>query len=237
MLSLNCRDLSNDKKRNIVFSWCKKQKLDILFLQETHCVKECETEWANQWGNKNAFFSNGKSNARGTMVLLRKGFEILKEKLITDSQGRHIIFKAKIQETPFYLINLYAPNNDKEELIDFYSKVKTIIENEGINALNNIIIGGYFNCPLDPLLDKFGSLSNLRTPVVDKINELITSFELKDIWRLKNPNKRCYTWRHASKLLMSRIDLWLTCIELQDNIDKTRYPNRSCRNFSFHTKQ
>ena len=36
MFSLNVRDLSNFKKRRAIFTWCRKQNANIIFLQETH---------------------------------------------------------------------------------------------------------------------------------------------------------------------------------------------------------
>ena len=35
LLSLNVRGLSNFHKRRAIFSWCRKQKADLIFLQET----------------------------------------------------------------------------------------------------------------------------------------------------------------------------------------------------------
>ena len=122
MISLNCRGLSNVKKRKSIFSWCKKQKGDIIFLQETHSTEKAEKEWKINWGGE-IFFSNGKSNKRGVTILIKKGLDFEEEKVITDSRGRIIIIRAKIQGAPLVLANIYAPNKDKE-LVDFYRSMR-----------------------------------------------------------------------------------------------------------------
>ena len=45
LVSLNVRGLSNFRKRRAIFTWCRKQKADLIFLQETHSTKESEYKW------------------------------------------------------------------------------------------------------------------------------------------------------------------------------------------------
>ena len=62
LLSLNVRGLSNFKKRRAIFSWCRKQKADLVFLQETHSCKEREAQWKKEWGAE-IFFLMGTPQA------------------------------------------------------------------------------------------------------------------------------------------------------------------------------
>ena len=62
IVSLNVRGLSNFKKRRIIFTWCRKMKSDVIFLQETHSKIETEIQWEREWGGK-ILFSHGSSNA------------------------------------------------------------------------------------------------------------------------------------------------------------------------------
>ena len=39
LISPNVRGISNFNKRRTIFTWCRKQKADIIFLQETHSKK------------------------------------------------------------------------------------------------------------------------------------------------------------------------------------------------------
>ena len=50
--SLNARGIGNLKKMKMIFTWCRKQKSDFIFLQETHSKKDSETCWKNEWGSE-----------------------------------------------------------------------------------------------------------------------------------------------------------------------------------------
>ena len=36
LFSLNVRGINNFRKRRTIFTWCRKEKVDLIFLQETH---------------------------------------------------------------------------------------------------------------------------------------------------------------------------------------------------------
>ena len=76
LLSLNVRGLGNFRKRRAVFTWCRKQKADLIFLQETHTTKNYESQWKKEWGSS-IMFSHGRTNARGVAVLIRSGLDIV----------------------------------------------------------------------------------------------------------------------------------------------------------------
>ena len=52
LVSLNVRGISNFLKRRMIFTWCRKQKTDFFFLQETHSKSDTETQWKNEWGGE-----------------------------------------------------------------------------------------------------------------------------------------------------------------------------------------
>jgi len=59
------------------------------------------------------------------------------------------------------------------------------LRNNEFGNEENITIGGDFNCPLDPSLDKKGGLSIPRKYVINVIDEIQSEFSLHDIWHLK----------------------------------------------------
>ena len=94
MMSLNVRGLSNFKKRKLIFSWCRKTKSDIIFLQETHSKFEVEKQWEREWGGS-MFFSHGSNNARGVAILFRSGFDTIIDAVKRDGQERLLVIKAR----------------------------------------------------------------------------------------------------------------------------------------------
>ena len=76
LVSLNVGGLSNFRKCRVIFTWCRKQKADLIFLQETHSTKAGEYKWKKDWGSE-IIFSHGSSNARGVAVLIKRGVVLL----------------------------------------------------------------------------------------------------------------------------------------------------------------
>ena len=56
-----------------------------------------------------------------------------------------------------------------------------------------------------------------KRDVVTKIREFMLDFNLVDIWRLRNPDKKRYTWKQSKPL----IDYWLRSDDFQDDVDNT----------------
>ena len=90
LVSLNVKGISNFKKRRTMFTWCRKRKADIIFLQETHSIEKTHTQWKNEWGAE-IITSHGSSNARGVAILIKNGFDCTIHQKILDPLGRFII--------------------------------------------------------------------------------------------------------------------------------------------------
>ena len=89
---------------------------------------------------------------------------------------------------------------------------------------DNILIGGDFNIILDKNLDKKGGSSvftSKHDEIVHIINDIISFFQLNDIWRLKNPNKKRFTWRQRTPPIHCRLDMWLISDTLFDSVEDT----------------
>ena len=221
-LSLNVRGASNFKKRRTIFTWARRKRADIVLLQETHSTGDMEKTWKGDWGG-NVYFSHGKSNARGVCIMVRKGLDFEVEKEVSDNSGRFILLKANLEGENVYVVNVYAPNNETKA-VDYFHKVNLLLQKENIDAFSNIIMGGDFNCALNPFLDRKSVSSNMsmKHPLVNAISELMRTFDLQDLWRIRNPTLKSYTWSHRTKIQFSRIDYWLTSSSLQEcigNID------------------
>ena len=70
-------------------------------------------------------------------------------------------------------------------------------------------MGGDLNCHLNPIIDKRGGHLIQRQAVINTIELLQSELDLHDIWRVKHPTKRNYTWSPSSPLIFSRLDYWL----------------------------
>ena len=89
----------------MIFTWCRKQKADLIFLQETHSTKAGEYKWKKEWGSE-IIFSHGSSNARGVAVLIKRGLDIVVEQELPNSNGVSIVLKTLIKDTswPIFMV-------------------------------------------------------------------------------------------------------------------------------------
>ena len=80
-----------------------------------------------------------------------------------------------------------------------------MLQNENLDE-ENIIVGGDFNCPLNTLLDKKGGIMIPRKSVAASIGCIQSEVDLVDIWRIKNPSTKSYTWSQNSPNIFCRLD-------------------------------
>lgn len=57
-----------------------------------------------------------------------------------------------------------------------------------------------------------------RRSVIAAIEHIQSELDVHDIWRIKNPTTRSYTWSQSEPLIFSSLDYWLTSNSLSDNV-------------------
>ena len=219
IILLNVKGQSNFKKRRTMFTWCRKRNADITFLQETHSTLQTMTQWKNEWGAE-LITCHGSSNSRGVAIMIQNGLDCKIHHTILDPMGRYIILNADINDSTYVLINVYAPNKDKDH-IEFVNNLLTTLKKENLDSEEKIIMRGDFNCPLNPAYDKKGGTLSLRKSVVAGIDCLQNELDLVDIWRNKNPDIKSFTWSQKSPRIFCRLDSWLISNNLNDFVKST----------------
>ena len=85
--------------------------------------------------------------------------------------------------------------------------IQTLIES---NSDSNLLIGGDLNDVFIPQLDRYRCKPGVvQTDYVRSWKIACDEFNLVDIWRMMNPNLKCYSWRQgksAKNLKQSRLD-------------------------------
>ena len=154
-------------------------------------------------------------------LIMQEGLQYLleMEESVIDTNGRFIILRVLLSGEPALLVNIYGPNRDNE-LVAFYRSILHIIVNKKFDENENIIMRGDFNCPLNPVIDKRGGNLTPRQSVINAIEQLKFELDLHDIWRVKNPTRRSYTWSQSEPLIFSRLDYWLISNSLSDNANE-----------------
>ena len=215
LISLNARGIRSFEKRKTIFNWLCKSGAHICFVQETYSSKEIENIWRKQWKG-DMFFSHGSSHSRGVLILVKEQLDFKLESFKVDDQGRYILLQAMIQDSHFLLLNVYAPNKCAKQG-EFFRSISDEIK-ACVTPDCSIVVGGDFNVVFDPELDGSGG-NKKKKDSVKYLEDIGFEQDLVDIWRIRNPAKKCYTWRQKSPIIQRRLDFWLVSDILQDDIE------------------
>ena len=204
LLSLNVRGIRSFEKRECVFNWLLKQNADIFFLQETYSTKEIENQWRKQWRGE-LFFSHGTSRSKGVLVLVQENLDFKVKSTYTDDSGRFIFLDTLIQDSPFLLANIYAPTKASEQC-QFLDEIAFHIADKVCQSEHYIITGGDFNATFEPNLDCSGGRPSIKN-CIKNLNDIMLQNDLVDIWRLRNPDKKRFTWNWRGLTLLGKIQI------------------------------
>ena len=172
-------------KRRKLFRWLHLNRFDIIFLQETYSDPSLEDVWRAEWGGE-ILFAHGSKHSKGVMILFKPSLNVDILEITVDKNGRFLVANININQDNLCLVNIYAPN-DQNQQVNFFDKIIDPIRR---SSTNNILLGGDFNCPLTEV-DKVGGRDILhKKRTIQAIRELCNSFDLVDVWRTQHPNKK-----------------------------------------------
>ncbi len=98
----------NNIKCGKVFSHLNSLKSDILFLQETHNIKNTEHILKPRWIS-HVYHPPFTSRAMGVAFLFCNSIPFLLKSKIIVSNGRFILISGQISSFPITLLNIYCP--------------------------------------------------------------------------------------------------------------------------------
>lgn len=186
--------MAETKKRTSIITFLEGCSLDIIFVQETHCVEIPE------WGGTSSM-SFGTNRSGGCGFLVRKGFNGTITPVLSDVNGRYCAIDVDVG-SPCRLICIYAPNNPVERQAFF----KDCITSCFLTDLP-IVFAGDFNCVDSLELDTLNhSFFSRCTSGSEELSGICSAFRLVDSWRVDNPKTKLYTWQNKSGSQASRID-------------------------------
>ena len=100
LLSINARATRTFEKRKALFLWLSKNKVDIVFLQETCSSPDVKILWKTQWKG-DLYFAHGSEHSRGVLILVKERLNFELKSCSLDKQGRYFILMGNVQEQPF----------------------------------------------------------------------------------------------------------------------------------------
>ena len=216
VLTVNARGLANETKQRAFFDY-HRQNADILLIQETHSSEEMAKYWEAEWGGK-IIYSHGTTSARGVAACFTKSMFQLVERFELCHDGRTILFDIKISEIVITFVVVYAPNEDTPSYFEGISKKLQSMSEHKITL-------GDFNLALDVSMDRKNTFNNNKA--MKEVENIMDEYFLKDIWRIRNEDKKEYSW--IKKLVTgeqrkaSRIDFALVSSGLDQYVKHVTY--------------
>ena len=109
--------------------------------------------------------------------------------------------------TEYLLINLYSGNTQPEQLNILESLSKILKDFLDLSEKNSIFAGD-FNLLFDQKLESAGGNPVLKKLALSKLIELKESLNVCDIWRIRNPKSKAFTFRqrHFSGILQRKLN-------------------------------
>jgi len=199
--SLNVNGARDCRKRAQIYEVANQNKIDVLFLQETHSDVEIAVEWAKEWGGL-LFLSHNTSLSGGVAVLFNKNFAPSSCSVEEIVKGRLLKIKAHFEDHVFVFICVYAPTSQIGRML-FLDQLNTVIEQCDNEVF--LVVGGDFNC-VERNIDRNHVEPHMASR--RKLIEMIEENELGDVWRNFNRDVKQYTWTHVCEnvLSMARLD-------------------------------
>ena len=217
-LSSKVRGLQCKRKRLKVTEYLKDKigSNGFLFLQETHSTEKNEISWKKDF-NGQMFFSHGKSNSCGVLISYFGPYKLSIKKQLRDNDGRILILDLTIDDQSFILINYYNPNTEAQQL-EKLEGLGNLLSTLNISLNNNIIFGGDFNLFFNSKLEASGGNPLFKHHSVGRLIELKEKFNLNNIWRIRNPKKKVFSFRqnHSSGFLQRRLGYFFVSNNIQE---------------------
>lgn len=166
---------------------------------------------------------NGTKSSRGVLAMFDRNLSFTTSARHQDDQGRLLALDVIIAGATYSIISIYAPTQDKpREQLETLEKMEGFLQDL---ESTNILIGGDFNSILNPSLDKNTSTPShpASEPIRAKIKALQDDWNLVDIWRIRNPTRKSYTFGRGS--YSSRLDLFLISTHLSDTANNIKIQN------------
>ena len=171
--------------------------------------------WEKEWPGISKWNTHTSKSA-GVAILFHPKLDVEILDTQMDFNGRVFQLTVKMQNYTFQILNLYAPNPERQDFSESFMDNVQYHLDPTLPAL----ICGDFNMVEDFTKDRRGGKPRLyHTYGIESLKSLKQEFSLVDIWQEKHSNAEQYTWNSRFENISSRLDriyipsLWSPGIE------------------------
>ena len=221
--SANVNGLNDKNKRNTVLTHFSNSAEDICFLQDLKADSKNKIDkWLQRWDGPS--YSACGDSSSSVAILLKKNLDFQVKNISQDQNGRYLLVNGTSSDKDVTLCNIYAPSGPQnfKARRQFFEKL-----HEAISVFkpeeSAVIMGGDFNCVTDVNLDRSRTISKVDSSV-KRLRETVNAFQLKDIWRHHNPEKKEFTF-YSNVGTGSRLDRFYVTRNLTSNVIQSEINN------------
>uniref|UniRef100_A0A803TV15 Reverse transcriptase domain-containing protein n=1 Tax=Anolis carolinensis TaxID=28377 RepID=A0A803TV15_ANOCA len=209
--SNNVNGLNSPNKRNRLFNKLRKEKYNIIAIQETH-IDLKHIKLLNKGYLGQSFIAADNAKKRGVVLYVDDNFPA--KEAFKDNEGRVIAVTIDFGKEKILICNIYAPNGSKTK----FSKI--LRENIDKTEFDHMILLGDFNGVLDTELDKTTKSKKMKgtSSLPKNLIAVKDEYDLIDPWRELNPKRKDYTHFSNRHQAWSRIDMIWTSKSLLTTI-------------------
>ena len=154
-------------------------------------------KWRLNWEKQGeVIFNHSHSQGGGLTILLKNKINNLQNTNIIP--GRMQKIKFILGKNKIIVFNVHAPNTDKDQ-IEFFKTLHDEISND--NEHDILILAGDFNIVIDVGINKKNGNKTIKKSV-QNIKTILDDNYLIDVWRRKNPRKKCLPGHKKTTYLM-----------------------------------
>ena len=164
-------------------------------------------------------FSHGSNDSRGVLIAFREGLHFTVEKEMKDSKGRILMLKSVIQNSKYLLINFYNANTEQQQ-VDTLKEVSSMLDQIDLDSEYKLIWGGDFNFCFDLSSEADGGKPSIKLMSLAKFESIKQKLDLCDVWRIRNPDSRRFTYRSKSPFLQRRLDYLFISDSIQEDVNQ-----------------
>lgn len=165
-----------------------------------------------RWVDKAYHFTH-TACSRGVSVLIHGSLDYQELDSVVDTEGRYVTLHCRLFSLKCILAFVYIPPPYSHQVL------RAMLEFQ-LGHRNAMYVVGYFNCYMDPHLDKHPSVASGRSVCRTALRKLVKEVGWLEVWRSRNPGKCQFSCFSKSQMSLSHIDLCLCLIQLSGGRDK-----------------
>ena len=213
----NVRGLTPSKLLDML-SWLRETHVDVAVLTETQVATDPAVMLLRQpgagaiWPRAQIFHCPGSGHTGGVCIILGPSCQLAGPTQFTevDGGGRALRLDLTLCDVRLSIIGVYAPANPGDRPAFFRDVLPASLPGAG----TCLIVAGDFNCVTSSTDCVYPPGApepavNTRLSGATELTDVMTAYQLHDVWRVAAPAQRAFTHFSAPAQSGARLDRWL----------------------------